>query len=112
MTNAPQATNILTGYAFAGMHSKQVAYVSQDNCIYELYVEAGKEWRWVNLTELAQAPRTAITSLSGFGWSAGDAKQVMYLGDDGDIRELWMPRTGNRVSTNLSQIVMAVPARF
>lgn len=112
ITNAPQAMNILTGYAFPGGRSKQVAYVGQDSRMYELYVEAGKMWQCVNLTELAQAPLTAITSLSGYAWSAGDSKQVTYVGDDGEIRELWMPRTGNWTYTDLSQIVMAVPARF
>ena len=104
--------NILAGYAFPGGRSKQVAYVGQDSRIYELYVEAGKVWQCVNLTELAQAPLTAMTSLSGYAWSAGDSKQVTYMGDDGEIRELWMPRTGNWAYTDLSQIVMAVPARF
>jgi hypothetical protein len=112
MTNAPAAMNILTGYAWPEGHSKQVTYVGQDSCIHELYVEAGQPWKAVNLTELAQAPITPITSLSGYAWSAGDTKQVAYVGNDGEIRELWMPRTGSWTSTNLSQIVMAVPAGF
>lgn len=112
ITNAPPATNVLAGYAFPEGHSKQVAYVGQDSRIYELYVEAGQVWQCVNLTELAQAPITAITSLTGYTWSAGASKQVAYVGDDGEVRELWMPRAGNWTSTNLSQIVMAAPARF
>ena len=112
ITNAPPATNVLAGYAWPAGHCKQIAFVGQDRCIYELYVEAGQMWQCVNLTELAQAPITAITSLAGYAWSAGDTKQVAYVGDDGEIRELWMPRTGKWSYTDLSQIMMAVPARF
>jgi hypothetical protein len=112
ITNAPPATNVLTGYAWPEGHSKQIAYVGQDGYIHELYVEAGQQWQWVNLTERAQAPVTPITSVSGYAWTAGETKQVTYTGDDGEIRELWMPRAGTWTATNLSQIVMAAPARF
>src|SRR5258707_800692 len=111
ITNAPPATDALAGCAWQG-HCKQVAYVGQDGRIHELYVEAGKTWQRVNLTELAQAPLTPIMCLYGYSWAAGDAKQVVYVGEDGDIRELWMPRTGNWTYTDLSSQVLALPARF
>jgi hypothetical protein len=111
ITNAPPANDILAGYAWPG-HSKQVAYVGQDGHIHELYVEAGKTWQRADLTERAQAPLTPITCLYGYSWAAGDTKQVAYVGEDGDIRELWMPRTGNWTYTDLSALVMPLPARF
>lgn len=110
LTGAPAATNILTGYAWDGGHSKQIAYVGRDGRIHELYVEAGKTWQHVDLTALAQAPVTQVTSLSGYAWSAGDAKQVSYVGNDGQIRELWMPRHSNWQAANLSKMIVAVPA--
>lgn len=112
ITNAPPATDVLTGYAWAEGHSKQIAYVGLDGHLHEVSVEAGKEWQLGDLTSLANAPLTSITTLDGYAWAAGDTKQVVYTGDDGDIRELWRPRIGNWTSTNLSQTIMALPARF
>lgn len=112
ITSAPAAMNILAGYAWPEGHSKQIAFVGQDGRIHELYVEAGQNWKHVDLTALSQAPVTQITSLCGYAWLAGDAKQVAYVGNDGEIRELWMPRNGDWKATNLSKLVMAVPALF
>jgi hypothetical protein len=111
ITGAPPATNMLTGYAWGG-HSKQIAYYGRDGHIHELVVEAGKTWQHVNLTELAQAPVTQVTSLTGYAWSAGNAKQITYVGNDGNVRELWMPRHSDWKATDLSSMVMAVPALF
>jgi hypothetical protein len=112
LTAAPSATNILSGYAWDGGHSKQIAYVGRDGHIHEIYVEAGKTWRHVDLTELSQAPVSQITSIAGSAWAAGDSKQVAYVGNDGNVRELWMPRHDGWKAANLSNIVTAVPARF
>jgi len=112
ITQAPPATNVLTGYAWPEGHMKQIAYVGQDNQLHELYVEAGGSWQHVNITELAHAPITPITSIDGYTWSIGNSKQVAYVGDDGEIRELWMPQSGNWGYANLSQMVMALPVRF
>jgi hypothetical protein len=112
ITNAPLATDILAGYAWPNGHAKQVAYVGQDGGVYECSVAMGQAWQWANLTDLAQASLTPITSITGYAWSAGGSKQVAYIGDDGALRELWMPRTGNWTYTDLHQMVMAVPAGF
>lgn len=113
ITGAAPATNILTGYAWDGGHSKQIAYVGRDNHIHELCVEAGKNWAHVDLTALSQAPVTPITSLIGYAWSAGNSKQVTCVDNEGNVRELWKPRNGEWQATNLSSIVKAaVPVRF
>lgn len=112
ITGAPPAMNVLTGYAWDSGHSKQIAYLGRDGHIHELFVEAGKIWQHVDLTEMAHAPVTQVTALSGNPWSVGDAKQITYIGNDGDVRELWMPRHSDWKATNLSRMVMAVPARF
>jgi len=81
-----------------------VAYVGQDGHIHELLLEAGKRWQPVeaggtwqqaNLTELAHAPIAPVTSIDGYAWSTDGSKQVAYVGDDGEVRELWMPQGGN-----------------
>jgi hypothetical protein len=86
--------------------------VGQDGHIHELYVEAGKNWQHVDLTELARAPLTQVAALAGNAWAAGESKQVTYVGNDGNVRELWMPRHDDWKATDLSKIVLAVPARF
>lgn len=112
ITNAPPATNALAGYAWPAGHSKHIAYIAQDGSLALLSVETGQSWQWTNLTEVAQAPSTAITSLAGYAWPAGETQQVAYSGGDGEIYELWMPRAGQWTATNLSQMVMALPVRF
>ena len=113
ITSAPAATNILTGYAWDQGHSKQIAYVGLDGHIHELYVESGQNWRHVDLTAISHAPITPITSLVGYGWSAGNSKQVTYVDNEGNVCELWMPYHNNWQATNLSSLVRsAVPVRF
>ncbi len=112
LANAPLATDVLTGYAWSEGRTKQIAYVGQDGYLHELFVEAGGSWQHINLTGHANAPLTPITSLDGYSWSIGSSKQVVYVGDDGEIRELWMPQGGNWAYADLSQMVMALPVRF
>lgn len=112
LTQAPPATDVLTGYSWPQGRTKQIAYVGQDGYLYELFVEAGMQWQHVNLTERASAPLTPVTFLDGYAWSIGGSKQVAYAGDDGNVRELWMPLAGNWAYADLSQMVMALPVRF
>jgi hypothetical protein len=112
LTNAPLATDVLTGYVWPQGQMKQVAYVGQDGRIHELCVEIGGAWRQTDLTEQARAPITPITSIDGYAWSRNGAKQVTYVGDDGNVRELWMSLGGQWAYADLSQMVMALPARF
>lgn len=111
-TNAPLATDVLTGYAWSQGRMKQINYVGQDGHIHELCVEIGGTWRQTDLTEQAHAPITPIASIDGYAWSRDGSKQVAYVGDDGNIRELWMPMGGQWAYADLSQMVMALPARF
>lgn len=112
LTQAPLATDVLTGYAWPQGKTKQVAYVGQDGNLYELFVKPEETWQYTNLTEHANAPRTSVTAIDGYAWSIGGSKQVAYTGDNGEIRELWLPYEGNWAYGNLSQMVMALPARF
>ena len=89
-----------------------MAYVGLDGHIHEVSVEVGGQWQHEDLTVLTNAPLTSITALDGYGWAAGETKQVVSTGEDGDIHELWKPRTGSWTSTNLSQTIMALPAKF
>jgi hypothetical protein len=112
LSGAPPATDVITGFAWPEGHSKQVEYVGLDNHIHEMFVEVGKTWQHVDLTQLANAPVTQITSIDGYAWSAGEAKQVAYVGDDRQIRELWLPKDGKWTYTDLSAVVLAMPVGF
>jgi hypothetical protein len=112
LTGAPLATDVITGFAWPIGRSKQLAYVGQDNHIHELFVEAGKVWQHVDLTQLASAPVIPIMSIDGFIWSAGEAKQVVYTGNDRQICELWLPQGGNWTYADLSLEVLALPVGF
>jgi len=112
LTNAPLAMDVLTGYAWSQGRMKQIAYVGQDGHIHELCGEIGETWRHVDLTEMAHAPIIPIASIVGYAWSSNGSKQVAYVGNDGDIRELWMPLGGQWAYADLSQMVMALPVWF
>ena len=112
LTGAPLATDVITGYAWPEGHTKQVAYVGLDNHIHEMFVEAGKTWQRVDLTQSANAPTTPVVAIDGFAWSAGEAKQVAYAGDDRQIRELWFPKGGKWTYTDLSTVLLALPVGF
>ena len=112
LTNAPLATDVLTGYAWSQGRMKQIAYVGQDGHVHELCVEAGGTRQQADLTELAHAPITPIASIDGYAWSADGSKQVAYVGDDGEIRELWMSQGGQWAYADLSRMVMTLPVLF
>lgn len=112
LTEAPPATNILTGYAWEQGHAKQIAYVGRDGRLHELCVEARQDWQHLDLTAHAQAPLTQVASLSGYAWEEGNTKQIAYAGNDGHIHEVWKPPHGEWTATDLSQLVMAVPVLF
>src|SRR5713101_2526339 len=44
--------------------------------------------------------------------TAGEAKQVAYVGDDRQIRELWFPKGGKWTYTDLSTVLLALPVGF
>jgi hypothetical protein len=112
LTHAPLATDVLTGYAWPQGRTKHIAYAGQDGYLHELFIETGGTWQHVNLTERANAPITPVTSLDAYVWSMGGLRQVAYVGDDGEIREVWIPQGGDWAYANLSQMVMASPVRF
>ena len=111
-TSAPPATDVLTGYVWPQGRSKQIAYVGLDRHVHELSVTIGGDWHYEDLTAKANAPVTAITAMDGCAWSTGETKQVIYVGNDGQVRELLLPYGGQWMYTDLSSMISALPARF
>ncbi|HLZ63515.1 MAG TPA: hypothetical protein VKR06_41810 [Ktedonosporobacter sp.] len=111
LTGAPLAGDVLTGYAWPEGQMKQLAYVDQVGRLHELSLEVGRTWQHVDLTALAQAPLTPITAIEGYAWSTGHTKQVAYVGNDGTIREVWIPQGGQWTYADLNELVLSLPGR-
>jgi hypothetical protein len=90
-TGAPLASGSeLVGYAWTAQGTKQVAYVDHRKHIIELFVIAGKPWRWADLSERTAAPLPGSTSLAGYEWYNGKTKQVAYVDGRGHVVEMYV----------------------
>jgi hypothetical protein len=96
-TGAPAAVpgSALSGYQWVVGGSKQVAYFDSAGHVHELSVELGKNWSAADLTQEATAPAAVSGSaLSGYEWTAGKSKQVVYLDVEGHVHELFIVKGG------------------
>jgi len=113
MTAAPPAAagSSLSGYSWAGGKSKQVVYLDGAGHVHELYIVAGGKWAHADLTAITGAPpATAGSPLSGYSWTAGDSKQVVYLDSAGHVHELYIVAGGKWAHGDLTAITGAPPA--
>ncbi|MFL5690385.1 MAG: hypothetical protein ACJ795_01140 [Ktedonobacteraceae bacterium] len=81
-------SRILTGYAWEAQQTRQVAYLNADGHVHELQAEVNGSWKHQDLTHLFEAPLAQEAALSGYVWQIGETKQVVSIGEDGDIYEL------------------------
>lgn len=89
VTGAPPAENtLLAAYAWETGKKKQVVYVSGDGHIHELMSGMDGTWKHTDLTAVTGAPLAGDSALAAYAWEAGGTKQVVYIGDDGDVYEL------------------------
>jgi hypothetical protein len=98
IANAPLAAgwSDLAAYQWDAGQSKQVVYMTADGHVHELSLPLGGKWAHVDLTQITGAPSGLPASvLSGYGWTAGQTKQVVYATADGHIHELYFPRGGS-----------------
>ena len=93
MAGVPVAWTIGKGYSWKAGQSKQVVYGTQNGHIHELSMVKGGTWQHADLTAMVGAP-TNGTILNGYGWEAGQSKQVAYDLSDGHIHELHMIKGG------------------
>lgn len=87
LTHAPLAESRFLA-AYADGPTKQIEYVGPDKHIYEMWVKRDHSWQVADLTMLTGAP-PVWQIVAGYAWSVGQMKQVVYIGDDGHIHELW-----------------------
>lgn len=78
----------LAAYAWETRRAKQVVFVSGDGHIHELMLAVGSTWNHSDLTDLTGAPLADGSTLAGYAWEGGDAKQVVYTGNNGNVYEL------------------------
>jgi hypothetical protein len=91
--------------------TQQVAYLDAVNHIHELSATAGGQWADADLTVLTGAPPAADGSpLAGFEWSAGHAKQVVYLDAASHVHELSRTAGGQWADADLTALAGASPA--
>ena len=93
----------------------QVVYLDTIGHVHELLsipIAGGLTgWAHLDITEQAGAPPAAAGSpLSGYGWSAGDMKQVVYLDDAGHVWELSAAPGEPWSAADLTQLGGAQPA--
>src|SRR6185437_14205689 len=83
------------GYAWETGNAKQVAYMTNDGAIHELWVTPGGAWKHANLSQLANAPLgwNGFLLVSAYPWQSGRSKQVVYIAEDGHVHELFLVLT-------------------
>jgi hypothetical protein len=99
----------LVGFDWPARGSKQIAYLDDAGHVHELSVVSGGNWSHADLTAMTSAPLNTGKQLTGFSWSAGNAKQVAYLDDAGHIHELSVVLGGNWSHADLTAMTGAAP---
>ncbi len=112
ITGAPLAGGSSPGsaYAWSAENTKQVVYIDQNGHLIELYVFAGGQWQWADLTQITGAPPNNGTSIIGYEWPAENTKQVVYIDQNGHLIELYVFAGGQWQWADLTQITGAPPA--
>jgi hypothetical protein len=113
MTGAPQPefASGFASYQWEAGGSKQVAYITADGHIHELFVSVGGSWSHADLTEMTGAPRPQPdTAFAGYEWKAGGTKQVIYRTEDGHIHELFVAVQDSWDHADLTLTTDAPPA--
>lgn len=99
------------GYDWEAGKSKQVVYLDSAGSVNELYCELNRGWGYANLSEAANAPAAAHDSkLSGYQWTVGNTKQVVYLDSAGHVHELYCAIGGGWLHGALSEMTGAPAA--
>ncbi len=90
-TGAPFATLDPHGYTWDADETQHIVYRSQDGHIQELWFDQDSGWHHNNLTSATGAP-PARSAPIGYTWDVDGTQHVVYLGEDGNIHELWFAR--------------------
>jgi hypothetical protein len=107
-TNVYSPCHFASGYAWETGKSKQVAYITPNGHIHELFVLLGANWHHDDLTSLSGGDpidpdrvKHGACRFQGYGWEAGRSKQVAYQDIDdppkesGNIEEIYTKLDGH-----------------
>jgi hypothetical protein len=105
LTNAPAVNGgAFVAYAWEEAGTKQVAYLTNNGHVHELYVGVGQSWAHADLTQITGAPSAAGTALGGYSWKNGNSKQVVFLDANGHLNELWVRTGGSWSAADLTAL--------
>src|SRR5260370_713291 len=90
ITHAPKASDMspLAGFSWTAGGTKQIIYMDRNRHIQELHTGTHIWWQYTDLTALTNAPLVDGTALTGFEWTAGYTKQVVYVDHNYHIQEM------------------------
>ncbi len=83
----------MPGFSWEAGQSKQVVFRTSNKHIHELSVIKGGTWQHADLTAITGAPPVKFLD-NGYGWEAGQSKQVVFQTVTGHIHELYMIKGG------------------
>lgn len=107
ITGAPPAIQITAGYSWTAGRSKQIVFVGDDAHLHELSAEEGRPWRHIDLSAITNAPLPSSYSMVGYEWTERCSKQLVYVGRDGHLHELFLTSGGAWEHQDLSAVTNA-----
>jgi hypothetical protein len=109
ISGAPKASDMspLAGYSWSAGGTKQIVYMDRNRHVQELYKGVNSYWQHADLTQLTHAPLVDGTALSGYEWTAGGTKQVVYVDNNYHIQELYVGQAGQWQAADLTQLTGA-----
>jgi len=91
LTNGPAVSRVssLAGYATDYNRQHHIIYIGAESDVQELWY--GNGWNQADLTQISAAPTNVIggSSVSGCATEFNNQEHVIYIGNDGNLWELW-----------------------
>jgi hypothetical protein len=79
------------GYSWYADEAQHVVYRGPGGGLHELRFSLDSRWQHHDLTAAAGAPPAQSRPL-GYTWNVDGSQHIVYLGEDGNIHELWFQR--------------------
>jgi hypothetical protein len=108
---SPAENSPLAACAWETGKQRLIMYVSEDGHIHELMSGIDGSWKDTDLMAVVEAPLAGDAALAAYAWEAGGTKQVVYVGEDGDVYELVGGQNGKWAFTDLTALTGAPLAK-
>ena len=100
----------LAGFEWQRGNSEQIVYIDAKRHVQQLYASNDGQWDVIDLTRKAQAPLANGTVITGYEWTQGGTKQVVYIDRHGHIQELTSSDGNNWSLSDLTALTKAPPS--